>query len=306
MKRREMEDYLKQIANLSFEKIKWNKDNILKMRNLINMWEHNIKLPYGVYTADPACTEYYPAHKEMMKIINGRLKGSFKNKKIIDIGCADGYFSAECALQGAKVVGIDGRTLNIKKCEFVKSVLGIKNAKFIKDDAMNVTKSKYGQFDIVLALGILYHLDNPFKFLKNMYGLCKDFILIDTHVALIDQPKTLRKGRFKFKPQLSSLKEFKFGNKIYTGRLYPEYNPRTPDVEKEINFTSSLRNNWSIWLTEDSLINMLRDVGFEEISKIVYPKEEDVWWSDIRKECRVLILAVKKRQSWKSRIFTKD
>ena len=54
-------------------------------------------------------------------------------------------------IKGAKVLGVEGKTINVKKCEFVKSVLGIKNLSFVKDDAMKVTKKKYGTFDVVVA-----------------------------------------------------------------------------------------------------------------------------------------------------------
>jgi 2-polyprenyl-3-methyl-5-hydroxy-6-metoxy-1,4-benzoquinol methylase len=289
--------YLRKISRLSFENVQWDRKNILEMRDFLSPWNHNIRLPYGIFTA--SCDVYYPAHKEIMTIISQQLTGNFKNKRMIDIGCLEGYFSAECALQGATVLGIDGKTINIKKCEFIRSVLDAENLTLIKDDAMRVTKKKYGSFDVVLALGLLYHLDNPYSFLKNLADLCNGFILIDTHVALKDQPEALEGG---WKPDLSALREFKFGGKTYTGRLYREFDSEATQLSKDLSCTASLKNELSVWLTEDSLVSLLRDVGFEQISKIVFPTKENAWWSDVRSDARVLLLALKKRDPFKSKI----
>jgi 2-polyprenyl-3-methyl-5-hydroxy-6-metoxy-1,4-benzoquinol methylase len=290
--------YLKRIAKLSFGR-RWTRETILEMRDLLGSWNHNIKLPFGVYTAD--CQDYYPAHQEILTIINNQLSGDWRHQRVLDVGCLEGYFSAECALQGANVLGIEGKTINLKKCEFIKSALGIKNLTFVKGDAMSVTRKKYGSFSVVLALGLLYHLENPFRFLANMADLCDGFILIDTHIALEDQPESIKDG---WRPELSPLRQFTVNKKTYTGRLFREFDPETSQLAKDLSSTASLRNDFSVWLTEDSLISLLRDVGFEQITKLLFPKEEGAWWSDLRTDARVLFLAVKKRKPFQSKIFT--
>ena len=294
---RDAQAYLEKIARLSFENVRWNREIIVEIRDFLSPWNHNIKLPYKIFTA--YCDDYYPAHKEIMKIVSQQLKGDFKKRRVIDIGCLEGYFSAECALQGATVLGVEGKTINVKKCEFIKSVLGIKNLSFVKDDAMRVTKKKYGSFDVVLALGLLYHLDNPFKFLHNLSRLCSGFLLLDTHVALREQSES-----GDWKPDLSALKEFKVGDKTYVGRLYREFKSDTAQLTKDLSSTASLKNDLSAWLTEDSLVSLLRDVGFEQVSKIMFPERDNVWWSDTKANARVLMLAVKKRDPFRSKIST--
>jgi 2-polyprenyl-3-methyl-5-hydroxy-6-metoxy-1,4-benzoquinol methylase len=290
--------YLSRIEKLSFDDREWNRESILEMRDLLGPWNHNIKLPFGVYTAH--CPDYYPAHEEILTIVNHQLGGAFEGKRILDVGCLEGYFSAECALHGASVVGVDGKAINVRKCDFVRSVLGIRNLTFVKDDGLRVTRKKYGSFDVVLALGLLYHLDNPFKFLANMADLCDGFMLIDTHIALADQPRAIKGG---WRPDLSALREFRVGKRAYTGRLFREFGPEANQLAKDLSTTASLRNNFSVWLTEDSLVRLLRDVGFEQASELVFPKDEGTWWSDVRADARVLVLAVKKRKPFRSKIF---
>ena len=289
------EGYLNKVNKLSFKNTRWNQKTITEMRDFLSPWNHNIKLPHRIFTA--YCEDYYPSHQEIMKIINQQLRGNFKRKRVIDIGCLEGYFAAECALQGARVLGVEGKTINVKKCEFIKSVLGIKNLRFVKDDAMKVTKKKYGTFDVVLALGLLYHLDDPFTFLENLSKLCTGFLLLDTHVALREQPTS-----GDWKPDLSSLTEFKFGKKTYMGRLYREFDSGATQISKDLSVTASLKNEHSAWLTEDSLVALLRDVGFEQVSKFVFPERENAWWSDTKTNARVLLLAIRKRDSFKSKV----
>ena len=290
--------YLDQVAALDFNGIKWTRERILEIWDLLSPWNHNIPLPHGVYTA--GCSDYYPAHREMMRLVHDRLDGNFKGRRIVDIGCLEGYFSLECALQGAEVLGIDGKLLNVRKCEFVRSVLGVEQATFILGDAMNVTRRSFGQFDVVLALGLLYHLEDPYTFLANLAGLCRGFALIDTQVALDDQPESIKEG---WRPDLSEMRTFTFAGRSYEGRLFREFPTGTARDVKDLSPTASLENELSVWLTEDSLIRMLHDVGFSGTEKVVYPTNAGTWWSDIRRDCRVLIVASSPHGRFRSKLF---
>jgi 2-polyprenyl-3-methyl-5-hydroxy-6-metoxy-1,4-benzoquinol methylase len=290
--------YVEQIAALNFKGVEWTREKILDVRDLLSPWNHNIALPYGIYTA--ACNDYYDAHREIMRIVRERLGSDFSGRRIVDIGCLEGYFSIECALQGAEVLGIDGKLLNVRKCEFVRSVLGIERATFALGDAMKVTRESSGRFDAVLALGLLYHLENPYTFLANVAGICDGFAVIDTHVALDDQPESIKSG---WRPELSEMRTFTFGGKSYEGRLFREFPTGTARDVKDLSPTASLDNELSVWLTEDSLVQMLHDVGFSGTEKVIYPRSTGAWWSDLRKECRVLIVASSPCSRFRSKLF---
>jgi SAM-dependent methyltransferase len=278
--------------------VEWTRERIIQVRDFLGPWHHNIALPHGVYTA--ACEDYYPAHREVMRIVHERLGGEFTGQRIADIGCLEGYFSIECAVQGADVLGVDGKLLNLRKCEFVRSVLGADRATFVQRDAMEITRQAVGRFDAVLALGLLYHLENPHDFLENVAGLCDGFAVIDTHIALEDQPETIKEG---WRPELSDLRTFRFGGREYEGRLFREFPVGTPREVKDVSPTASLENELSVWLTEESLVRMLHDVGFSRTEKIAFPKDALTWWSDLRKDCRVLLVASSPRKRFRSKVF---
>jgi SAM-dependent methyltransferase len=236
----------------------------------------------------------------MMRVVAERLGGDFNRRRILDIGCLEGYFSIECALHGADVLGLDGKLLNIKKCEFVRSVLGVQRATFVQSDAMKVRQESVGRYDVVLALGLLYHLDNPHAFLENIAGLCDGFVVIDTHVALTAQPETIKNG---WRPELSDLRRFTFGGRQYEGRLFREFPENTTRDVKDVSPTASLDNELSVWLTEESLVQMLHDVGFSGTERVVFPRAAGTWWSDIRRDCRVLLVASSPRSRFRSMLF---
>jgi hypothetical protein len=72
---------------------------------------------------------------------------------------------------------------------------------------------------------------------------------------------------------------------------------------KDLSPTASLENELSVWLTEESLVQMLHDVGFSGTEKVVYPRDAGTWWSDLRKECRILMVASSPRSRFHSKLF---
>ena len=290
--------HLDLVTRLDFRGVEWTREKILEVRDLLSPWNHNIALPHGVYTT--ACDEYYAAHREIMRVVRDHAGGDLTGRRVVDIGCLEGYFSVECALQGADVLGIDGKVLNVKKCEFVRSALDVPRLAFLQGDALEVTRAAYGRFDVVLALGLLYHLENPYAFLEHLAGLCDGFAVIDTHVALEDQPETIKGG---WRPDLSELRTFSFAGKSYEGRLFREFPTGTARDVKDLSPTASLDNELSVWLTEDSLVRMLHDVGFSGTEKVVFPRDQDTWWSDPRRDSRVLLVASSPRRRFRSALF---
>jgi 2-polyprenyl-3-methyl-5-hydroxy-6-metoxy-1,4-benzoquinol methylase len=283
-------EYLDAIRLLSFEQRAWTPEAIEEMRDFLGPWNHNIRLARGIYTA--YCEDWYPTHEAIMNVIECHLGGGFSGKRVLDIGCLEGYFSLECALGGADALGIDAKEINVKKCQFAKEVLGVDGVQFELDDAMNVTRDRYGSFDVILALGLLYHLDDPFTLLAQLQPLCEGFLLLDTLVALKDGPQTIDGWR----PALSELREFPYQDKSYRGRLYREYRAGVSEEERALSTTASHKNDLSVWLTEDSLVDLLSDVGFRYVEKVAFPHNENLWWSD-PSDGRVLYVA------WSGRPF---
>lgn len=109
--------------------------------------------------------------------------GSLKGKRILDIACNSGFWSIQCALMGAKVVGFDARPELIEQANLIKSLVGVSDVEFTVLDFWKMSpQSLGGTFDIVLNLGILYHLNEPLKVLELTRSMANETILLDTCV----------------------------------------------------------------------------------------------------------------------------
>lgn len=98
---------------------------------------------------------------------------------VLDIGCNAGFFSLDIATRGAQHVdGVDLREGNIAKARFVAEHYGVDNVTFHVSDADDLAAGR--QWDVVLNLGLLYHVINPLQLLRQTYELCSRFAIVDS------------------------------------------------------------------------------------------------------------------------------
>lgn len=172
--------------------------------------------------------------------------------RALDLASLEGHYSAELAMRGAEVLGIEGRRVNLERALALFPLSGIK---FVQDDVRNLSREKYGTFDIVLCLGILYHLDAPdcFKLLESVAEVCQGFAVIDTHIGLTGNEVVHYRGQ------------------EYRGYYFTEYpSPPTPEEQEEQTWMA-ISNLRSLWLTKSSLINAIIDAGFSAVYECHYP-----------------------------------
>jgi 2-polyprenyl-3-methyl-5-hydroxy-6-metoxy-1,4-benzoquinol methylase len=103
--------------------------------------------------------------------------------RVLDLARLEGHYGIELALHGADVVAIEGREANFAKAALAKEILSIGNFNLILGDVRNLDRDIHGGFDVVLCLGILYHLDTPvvMNFVDSMFKVCDGITIIDTH-----------------------------------------------------------------------------------------------------------------------------
>jgi 2-polyprenyl-3-methyl-5-hydroxy-6-metoxy-1,4-benzoquinol methylase len=101
--------------------------------------------------------------------------------RVLDIGCNCGFFSLDLADRGVGLVeGIDIRANAIRQANFLAEHFGITNVSFAVRDVDTLSSAE--QWDVVLNLGVLYHVINPLQFVQQTYDLCRRFAIIDTVV----------------------------------------------------------------------------------------------------------------------------
>ena len=175
--------------------------------------------------------------------------------RILDLGSLEGQFAMEFALKGAQVVAIEGREENNAKARAAAASKGLKNIQFVTDDVRDLSRERFGQFDVVLCSGILYHLpgDDGCRLIERIADLCTKLTVIDTHIGLAD------------------LKSLQWKDKKYHGIIYREHSSSDSAEMRLSRAWASLDNETSFWMTKPSLLNLLRDVGFTTVCEVFRP-----------------------------------
>lgn len=105
------------------------------------------------------------------------LELAWNGKSVLDVGCGVGHLAQFFAEKGCRVVGVDGRAENIGSLRNRYPGLEAHVADVEGD------LSGLGVFDIVLAYGLLYHLENPVLGLRNIAAVCRELLLLETVVC---------------------------------------------------------------------------------------------------------------------------
>jgi Methyltransferase domain len=233
---------------------------------------HNIEVARGVFTRGPT-----PSGDEFRFRLAKQLAADLTNRplhgmRVLDLGALEGQYGIEFALEGAEVVFIEGREPSAQKIRFALDALGIERASVRTEDVRNLNRSEHGDFDVVLCIGVLYHLDQAgvFGLIRSMREVCTDLLVLDTHVAREDD-EIAQYGRDKFwvdPHKLSAIREIEVGGQRYRGRDYVE-----ADRQEDLPDSpwSSLDNVTSFWPTMPSLVNALRAAGFTTVLEPTSP-----------------------------------
>ena len=134
-----------------------NLDELRDAAEALGPWFHNIDLG-GVMTAPDHFLGDYPAVK--WRRFADAMPADLTGKTVLDIGCNAGFYSIQMKLRGAsRVLAIDVDPDYLRQARFAAQIIGV-NIEFAEMSAYDVG-SLGGRFDIVLFLGVLYHLRHP-------------------------------------------------------------------------------------------------------------------------------------------------
>jgi tRNA (mo5U34)-methyltransferase len=163
---------------------KWSKENIKRELEKYAEWFSPFDLGYGIQTNPiPIWSLNLPKRKEhLFGPLLALCGGSLKRRRVLDVGCNEGYWSFEASKAGADfVLGIEARSEFIEKANFVTDVLGTSNVEFKQLNVYQLSE-EHGQFDVVLIFGLLHHLSEPVGLLRKIRALTREYVVIDTDV----------------------------------------------------------------------------------------------------------------------------
>jgi len=112
--------------------------------------------------------------------------GSLRGMRVLDLGCNAGFWSLKAIEAGCEyVLGVDGRQMHIDQANLVFLAKGIDPTRyhFRTGNVFTDDYSGDGQFDVVLCLGLMYHVSKPVELLEKIAAVNTDIMVIDTEVS---------------------------------------------------------------------------------------------------------------------------
>ena len=180
------------------------------------------------------------------------------DKTFLEIGCFEGVHTIGLGLFSPDVTAVDGRIENVVKTLVRSGFYGIRPRVFACDVDNLPLDPMLPVVDVIFHCGVLYHLKDPVRHLKELLSRARCGILLDTHYAM---PEELT--------QSYEVDGKKYGYKTF------EENDRK-------NVFAGLYDH-AKWLSLDALLNLLRQEGLTQIHETQTRNE--------RNGARVMIIA---------------
>jgi tRNA (mo5U34)-methyltransferase len=181
----------------------------------VGFWWHSIDLGHGVVTPGMKTPQILGAELQSLHLPD------LAGRSVLDIGAYDGFYSFEAERRAAKrVVALDhyvwsldlpAHIAYLQDCarqgvvpianeltphwqpETLPGKLGFDTAstalgsrvEAIVGDYMTVDPPSVGVFDVVLYLGVLYHMENPMASLRRLFEFTGELAVIETHAVSV-------------------------------------------------------------------------------------------------------------------------
>ncbi len=100
---------------------------------------------------------------------------------VADVGASNGYFSFEARKRGARVVAFDFRHKDNSGFGLAQYINGVNDIEHHQINVLDISRKRFGQFDVVLALGLLYHVADPYRGLANCADLATKQLLVESY-----------------------------------------------------------------------------------------------------------------------------
>jgi len=120
-----------------------------------------------------------------------------KGKRILDLASHDGRWTYACLVSGAAhVTGVEVRQELIDKSRYIITPEMKSRTRFIQGDLFDVVPrllQEREHFDIVICLGIFYHVMDHHRLMMLMVAFKPELIIVDTGLVDTDEPMILLK-----------------------------------------------------------------------------------------------------------------
>lgn len=128
---------------------------------------------------------YFPSEKGGLTyrlLEQMRLPERLDNKSVLDLGAAEGFYGFECEARGAdRVLAME--SFDWEKGDGLKRFLGFRELYGSRlehrvQDVEELDPDEIGTFDVVLCLGLYYHMRDPFRLLRTLRKVTRERLIL--------------------------------------------------------------------------------------------------------------------------------
>jgi hypothetical protein len=151
-------------------------------------WFYAYELPDGTTAPTYHGIDIQAIHDTRWQMVKSCLEKNLgenvQGMSALDLASHQGWFAVNMAKAGfGPVLGIDARESHVSDSNLIADIYGLDGLSFRQGDIHSLDSQLEGQFDVVLMLGLLYHLENPVGALRTCRALCKNLCLIETQIV---------------------------------------------------------------------------------------------------------------------------
>jgi SAM-dependent methyltransferase len=131
-------------------------------------------------------------HRTRRELIEPLARAALKRGgRALDIACHEGWFAHRLLEWGAhEVVAVDIRDVNVRRARLLRDhfELPADRLRIEKADVYDLRADGLGSFDVVLMLGLIYHLENPIGAIRTARALTQGAFLLETQLTRQEAP----------------------------------------------------------------------------------------------------------------------
>jgi tRNA (mo5U34)-methyltransferase len=159
------------------------RDDIISEIARLEPWFHCIDLGDGLQTKTKSAIGEPVEHPApTWERVKASVPKDLSGQSILDVGCNAGFYSIEMKRRGAaRVLGIDSQRELIRQANFVRKVLGL-DIEYRRMSVYDLDPRELGQFDVTLALGLIYHCKHLVLALEKLFLVTRNLLILETAI----------------------------------------------------------------------------------------------------------------------------
>jgi tRNA (mo5U34)-methyltransferase len=150
-------------------------------------WFYRFEFGDGIETTPaipPAVVDIFETRLRMLTTaVDAHFGSRLRDIECLDIGCHEGFYSLAMARRVRNVVAIDARPENLSRARFVAEAMGARNILYRQCRVETLADHLPRMFDLTLFLGLLYHVEDPMRCLRQVAAATRELCIVETQVV---------------------------------------------------------------------------------------------------------------------------